>query len=123
MSWIGIDIAKQDFVAAQRSDAGFETECFPMTQTGFEAFQRWLPQGSKLGIVFEATGPYWLPLARWLDALEHARAEIDQEVTRAREDLRGKVVSIALAGAGKVLEREVDESAHDELMNKLAAEI
>lgn len=72
ITWIGIDIAKQDFVAAQRSDAGFETECFPMTQTGFEAFQRWLPPVSKLGIVFEATGPYWLPLARWLDALEHA---------------------------------------------------
>jgi F-type H+-transporting ATPase subunit b len=44
-------------------------------------------------------------------------------VNRAREDLRGKVVSIALAGAGKVLEREVDESAHGELLNKLAAEI
>ena len=30
---------------------------------------------------------------------------------------------IGSPGAGKVLEREVDESAHDELMNKLAAEI
>lgn len=55
--------------------------------------------------------------------LTAARAEIDQEVNRAREVLRGKVVSIALAGAGKVLEREVDESAHGELLNKLAAEI
>jgi F-type H+-transporting ATPase subunit b len=55
--------------------------------------------------------------------LTAARAEIDQEVNRAREALRGKVVSIALAGAGKVLEREVDESAHDELLTKLAAEI
>lgn len=55
--------------------------------------------------------------------LTAARAEIDQEVNRAREALRGKVVSIALAGAGKVLEREVDESAHGELMTKLAAEI
>jgi F-type H+-transporting ATPase subunit b len=55
--------------------------------------------------------------------LTAARAEIDQEVNRAREALRGKVVSIALAGAGKVLEREVDEAAHGELLNKLAAEI
>ena len=70
--WIGSAIAKQDCVAAQRSDAGFVTEWFPMTQTGVEACQRWLPQVSKLGIVFEATGPYWLPLARWLDALEPA---------------------------------------------------
>jgi len=52
-----------------------------------------------------------------------AQAEIDQEVNRVKEDLRGQVVSIALAGAGKVLEREVDESAHAELLNKLAAEI
>jgi len=52
-----------------------------------------------------------------------AHAEIDQEVTRVKEDLRGQVVSIALAAAGKVLEREVDESAHTELLNKLAADI
>ena len=52
-----------------------------------------------------------------------AQAEIGQEVTRAKEELRGQVVSIALAGAGKVLAREVDESAHAELMTQLAAEI
>jgi F-type H+-transporting ATPase subunit b len=52
-----------------------------------------------------------------------ARAEIDQEINRAKEDLRGQVVLIALAGASKVLEREVDQSAHDELLTKLAAEI
>ena len=52
-----------------------------------------------------------------------ARAEIDQELNRVKEELRGQVVSIALAGAGKVLEREVDESTHAELLNKLAADI
>ena len=52
-----------------------------------------------------------------------AQAEIGQELNRVKEDLRGQVVSIALAGAGKVLAREVDESAHAELMTKLAAEI
>jgi F-type H+-transporting ATPase subunit b len=52
-----------------------------------------------------------------------AAAEIEQEVNRVKEDLREQVVSIALAGAGKVLEREVNESAHAELLNKLAAEI
>ena len=52
-----------------------------------------------------------------------AAAEIDQELNRVREELRGQVVSIALAGAGKLLEREVDEAAHGELLNKLAAEI
>jgi F-type H+-transporting ATPase subunit b len=52
-----------------------------------------------------------------------AHAEIEQEVNRVKEDLRGQVVSIALAGAGKVLEREVTEGVHAELLNKMAAEI
>ena len=52
-----------------------------------------------------------------------AQAEIEQELNRVREEMRGQVVSIALAGAGKVLEREIDEAAHGELLNKLAAEI
>ena len=55
--------------------------------------------------------------------LTAARAEIDQELNRVKEDLRGQVVSIALAGASKVLEHEVDEAANAELLNKLAAEI
>ena len=55
--------------------------------------------------------------------LEAAKAEIDQEVNRAREQLRKQVASIAIAGAGKVLEREVNESAHNDILEKLAAEI
>lgn len=55
--------------------------------------------------------------------LTAAQAEIDQEVHRAREALRTQVVSIALAGAEKVLEREIDASTHDDLLNKLVAEI
>ena len=52
-----------------------------------------------------------------------AQAEIEQELNRVREELRGQVVTIALAGAGKVLEREVDESTHGELLTRLAADI
>ena len=55
--------------------------------------------------------------------LTAARAEIGQEVNRAKEGLRAQVVSIALAGAGKVLEREVDANTHNDLLNKLAAQI
>jgi len=55
--------------------------------------------------------------------LTAAQAEIEQEVNRVKQDLRTQVVSIALQGAGKVLEREVDAATHNELMNKLAAEI
>ncbi len=52
--------------------------------------------------------------------LEAAKAEIDQEVNRAREGLRKQVVALAVAGAGKVLGREIDDKAHDDLLNELA---
>jgi F-type H+-transporting ATPase subunit b len=55
--------------------------------------------------------------------LEAARAEIDIEVNRAREELRGQVARIAVAGAEKVLGREIDANAHRDLLGKLAAEI
>ncbi|MBZ0072942.1 MAG: F0F1 ATP synthase subunit B [Thiohalobacteraceae bacterium] len=55
--------------------------------------------------------------------LTAARAEIGQEVNRAKEGLRAQVVSIAIAGAGKVLEREIDANTHDDLLNQLAAQI
>lgn len=71
-------------------------------------------------IIEEAKGEAKVEGDRILTA---ARAEIDQEVNRAREALRGKVVSIAVAGASKVLEKEIDESAHDQLLSKLVAEI
>lgn len=52
-----------------------------------------------------------------------AKAEIDQEVFRAKEQLRTQVSAIALAGASKILGREIDAKAHNDLLNKLAAEI
>ena len=52
-----------------------------------------------------------------------AKAEIEQEANRAKENLRGKVAALALAGAEKVLEASIDEKAHSELVNKLAAEL
>jgi F-type H+-transporting ATPase subunit b len=52
-----------------------------------------------------------------------ANAEIEQEVNRAKEHLRGQVVSIAVAGAGKVLNRELDDKAHDDLLKDLVTQI
>ena len=52
-----------------------------------------------------------------------AKAEIEQEVFRAREQLRTQVTSVALAGAGKILGREIDAKAHNDLLDKLIAEI
>ncbi|APZ44425.1 F0F1 ATP synthase subunit B [Acidihalobacter ferrooxydans] len=52
-----------------------------------------------------------------------AEAEIEQEANRAREQLRGQVVQLAIVGAGRVLEREVDASAHDKALADLVAQI
>lgn len=52
-----------------------------------------------------------------------ANSEIEQEVFRAKEQLRTQVTAIALAGAGKILSREIDATAHNELLEKLVAEI
>ena len=50
-----------------------------------------------------------------------AQAEIEQEVNRAKEALRSQVAGLAISGAEKVLEASIDESAHRELVEKLAS--
>lgn len=55
--------------------------------------------------------------------LESAQADIDVEVNRARDELRNQVAVIAVAGAEKVLAREIDVDAHRELLDRLAAEL
>ena len=52
-----------------------------------------------------------------------AAAEINQEVNRAKEHLRQQVGSIAVAGAEKILKREIDMKAHGDLVNELIAQI
>lgn len=52
-----------------------------------------------------------------------AQAEIEQEVNRAREQLRSKVATLAVAGAEKILATEIDQSAHSAMVDKLAAEL
>lgn len=52
-----------------------------------------------------------------------ARQEIALESGRAREQLRKEVSAIAVAGAGKLLGREIDARAHADLLDKLALEI
>jgi F-type H+-transporting ATPase subunit b len=55
--------------------------------------------------------------------LDSARAEIDVEMNRAREELRGHVAKIAIAAAEKVLAREIDPNAHRELLARVANDL
>ena len=52
-----------------------------------------------------------------------AKAEVDQEVSRARETLRQQVADLALAGAEKILRREVDAKVHADLLTSIKAEL
>ena len=52
-----------------------------------------------------------------------AKAEIEQEVSRAREALRLQVAALAVAGAEKILRREVDAKTHADLLQAVQAEL
>ena len=52
-----------------------------------------------------------------------AQAEIEQALTRAREQLRDRVASLAVAGAEKILRREVDAKAHGELLEAIKRQL
>ncbi len=55
--------------------------------------------------------------------LQAAQAEIGQEVNRARENLRRQVAALAVQGAEKVLEDSIDQSRHEQMLRRLAAEL
>src|SRR4249919_2312097 len=52
-----------------------------------------------------------------------AEAEIVVAANHAREDLRRRVSSLAVAGASRLIKREIDGNAHKALLDELAAEI
>lgn len=52
-----------------------------------------------------------------------AQSEIEQEVSRAREGLRAQVAQLAVAGAEKILGKEIDAAAHAKALDELAAQI
>ncbi len=52
-----------------------------------------------------------------------AQAEIAQQLGRARSALRAQVASIAVAGASKIINKNLDEAANSELVDQLVAEL
>lgn len=55
--------------------------------------------------------------------IQAGKADIDQQINRARDELRTQVAAIAVAGAEKILAREIDARAHQDLLDKLVAQI
>jgi F-type H+-transporting ATPase subunit b len=55
--------------------------------------------------------------------LEAARTEAEVEINKARDELRAQVASIAIAGAERILGREIDAKAHRDLLDQLASDL
>lgn len=52
-----------------------------------------------------------------------AKDDAEQQVTKARETLRGEVATLAVKGAEQILKREINAGAHADLLNQLATEL
>ncbi|MBC3908900.1 F0F1 ATP synthase subunit B [Undibacterium umbellatum] len=71
-------------------------------------------------IVDEAKNTAAAEAARILAA---ANADAENQVTKAREELRDQVATLAVKGAEQILKREVNASAHADLLNQLKTEL
>lgn len=71
-------------------------------------------------IVEEAKGTARVESSR---IIEHAKDEITREITQAKEVLRKQLASLAVAGAEKIIQRNLDASAQAALLDEFAAEI
>ena len=52
-----------------------------------------------------------------------ANAQIQQEVQSAKQQLREQVAQLAVSGAEKILQREVDARAHAQMLDQLKAQL
>jgi F-type H+-transporting ATPase subunit b len=52
-----------------------------------------------------------------------AKADADQQVTQAREALRGEVATLAVKGAEQILKREINAAVHADLLTQLKTEL
>ncbi|MBX3708412.1 MAG: F0F1 ATP synthase subunit B [Gammaproteobacteria bacterium] len=55
--------------------------------------------------------------------VELAQGEISREITQAREALKSQLATLAITGAEKIIQRNLDPSIHHDLLSELAAEI
>jgi F-type H+-transporting ATPase subunit b len=52
-----------------------------------------------------------------------ADAELEQEINRAKDGLRTQVSELAIAGASKILGKEIDASTHKDVLDDLVAKL
>ncbi|BBL72952.1 F0F1 ATP synthase subunit B [Methylomagnum ishizawai] len=52
-----------------------------------------------------------------------AQAEVEREIQKAKEGLRLQVAELAIAAAGQILQKEVDQDKHRDIIDNLAKEL
>ncbi|UCH54010.1 MAG: F0F1 ATP synthase subunit B [Pseudomonadota bacterium] len=55
--------------------------------------------------------------------LAAARAEIELEAMRAKEQLRTAIADLAVAGAARILQKEVDKAQHGKLLDEIVTKL
>lgn len=55
--------------------------------------------------------------------IESAQADIETQISQAREQLRHEVAQLSIAGASKILEREIDAKAHRKMLDQAATQL
>src|SRR5210317_2164532 len=55
--------------------------------------------------------------------IANAKSEIQQEVNKAKKNLRAQVASLAIEGAQKILEKEIDAKTHSAMLTKLSKDL
>jgi len=92
-----------------------------LAKAGEEGKQRVInAEKQAAAIVEEARNAAAAEAARIIAA---AKADAENQVTKAREELRDQVATLAVKGAEQILKREVNASAHADLLNQLKTEL
>ena len=116
--------------AADPPEAKFATGAASVPGEGFTCLGRIRPRHAR-----EIQSSNWSVGAETMDRAKQeakaeadrivaaAKAEIEQEVARAKESLRNSVAELAVAGASKILKREVDAKAHAELLRDIQKQL
>lgn len=55
--------------------------------------------------------------------VELAQGDIQREIMQAKDMLKSQLVTLAISGAEKIIQRNLDGQVHNDLLNELAAEI
>ncbi|MGN6741565.1 F0F1 ATP synthase subunit B [Dyella sp.] len=114
----GLAAAERARAELKDADAKAAVEIRQARQQAAEIVERAQQQANQ--IVDKARAEALVEAARVKAAATEEVASMQQ---RAREELRGWVGRLAVQGAEKIVQREIDASAHKAMLDQLAAEI